>query len=414
MSLYGVMRTGASGMNAQAARLSSVADNVANVNTTGYKAVSSQFSTLLLSNADSDYESGSVLTKVRYHIGAQGGLTTTSSATDLAISGNGFFLVSDGEGSPYLTRAGSFIPDDDGDLVNAAGFKLLGYRVDSTDPENLGELLPVNISTTALTATPSSSGNLRANLPSAAAEVALGNLPSGNTASAQFSAKTSLTVFDSLGSEVKLDVYYTKFDDSTWEMAIFDSRAASQSGGFPYTSGPLATEDLNFGTNGKFVPGQADQITFTVPGGIGLTLNIGGTTQLAANFNVLSATANGSPAGRPERIEFAKDGYVYAVAKSGTRVPIFRIPLGQVTSTDNLTPLTGNVYSASATSGAISIGFSQSDGLGDIMSGSLEQSTVDLAGELTSMIDAQRSYTANSKVFQTGAELMDVLVNLKR
>lgn len=414
MSLYGVMRTGASGMNAQAARLSSVADNVANVNTTGYKAVSCQFSTLLLSNGGNDYECGSVLTKVRHHIGAQGGLTTTSSATDLAISGNGFFLVSDGEGSPYLTRAGSFIPDDDGDLVNAAGFTLLGYRVDSTDPENLGELLPVNISTTALTATPSSSGNLRANLPSAAAEVALGNLPSGNTASAQFSAKTSLTVFDSLGSEVKLDVYYTKFDDSTWEMAIFDSRGASQSGGFPYTSGPLATEDLNFGPNGKFVPGQANQITFTVPGGIGLTLNIGGTTQLAANFSVLSATANGSPAGRPESIQFAKDGYVYAVAQSGTRVPIFRIPLGQVTSTDNLTPLAGNVYSASATSGAVSIGFSQSDGLGDIMSGSLEQSTVDLAGELTSMIDAQRSYTANSKVFQTGAELMDVLVNLKR
>ena len=88
--------------------------------------------------------------------------------------------------------------------------------------------------------------------------------------------------------------------------------------------------------------------------------------------------------------------------------------MGQVTSPDGLTPLAGNVYSASQTSGPIGLGFSRSDGLGEIISSALEQSTVDLAGELTSMIDAQRSYTANSKVFQTGSELMDVLVNLKR
>jgi flagellar hook protein FlgE len=414
MSLYGVMRTGASGMNAQANRLSTVADNIANVNTTGYKAASCQFSTLLLSNSGNDYECGSVQTKVRYHIGAQGGTTSTSSSTDLAISGNGFFVVSDGDGTSYLTRAGAFIPDSDGDLVNAAGFTLLGYRVDPAAPQNLGDLLPVNVSNTALTATPSSGGRLRTNLPFAATEVALGDLPSGNAANAQFTAKTSLIVFDSVGSEVKLDVYYSKTAAGTWEMSVFDSREASPGGGFPYAAGPLATETLNFGPDGRFVTGQADQITFTIPGGISFTADVSGTTQLATNFTVLSATANGSPAGRPEKIEFAKDGFVYAVSQSGTRVPVFRIPLGQVTSPDNLTPLPGNVFSASATSGVVNIGFSQSDGLGDILSGALEQSTVDLAGELTSMIDAQRSYTANSKVFQTGSELMDVLVNLKR
>lgn len=414
MSLYGVMRTGASGMNAQANRLSTVADNIANVNTTGYKAASCQFSTLLLSNAGNDYECGSVLTKVRYHVGAQGGTTSTASSTDLAISGNGFFLVSDSDGPPVLTRAGAFIPDSDGDLVNAAGFTLLGYRVDPTDPQNLGDLLPVNVSNTALTATPSSTGRLRTNLPFAATEVALGDLPSGNAANAAFTAKTSMIVFDSVGSEVKLDVYYAKTAASTWEMSVFDSREASAPGGFPYATGPLATETLAFGPDGKFVTGQVDNVSFTIPGGINFTINVGGTTQLATSFTVLSATANGSPAGRPEKIEFAKDGHVFAVSQSGTRVPVFRIPLGQVTSPDNLTPLPGNVYSASATSGVVNIGFSQSDGLGDIMSGTLEQSTVDLAGELTSMIDAQRSYTANSKVFQTGSELMDVLVNLKR
>jgi flagellar hook protein FlgE len=405
-------------MNAQAARLSTVADNVANVNTTGYKASSCEFSTLLLSNSEINYECGSVLTNVRHHVSTQGGLTSTSSLTDLAISGNGFFLVADPDGTPFLTRAGSFVPDGGGDLVNAAGFTLLGYRIGAEETgvivNGFANLAPVNISNMALTATPSTAGVLRANLPSSAAEMTAGSLPSLNAADSQFTAKSSLIVYDGLGAEVRLDFFYTKTADSTWEIAVFDGRTADAGGSFPYSAGPLATETLNFGMDGKFVAGQADELTFTMPGGTDLTLDLSGTTQLATNYSVLSASSNGSPAGRPDKVEFAKDGYVYALYKSGIRVPVYRIPLGQVTSPDGLTPLPGNVYSASNASGAIGIGFSRSDGLGEIISSALEQSTVDLAGELTTMIDAQRSYTANSKVFQTGSELMDVLVNLKR
>jgi flagellar hook protein FlgE len=418
MSLYGVMRTGASGMNAQATRLSTVADNVANVNTTGYKASSCEFSTLLLSNSDIGYECGSVLPEIRQHISSQGGLTSTSSSTDLAISGNGFFLVSDLDGTPYLTRAGSFIPDGAGDLVNAAGFNLLGYKIDPQGTgvivNGFGNLVPVNVSNMSLTATPSSEGILRTNLPWSAQAVPSSALPSSNPADAEYTAKSSLIVYDGVGAEVKLDVYYSKLADNTWELSIFDGGTADTGGGFPYASGPLSTETLDFGPDGKLVVGQVDEITLAVPGGTDLTLDLAGTTQLATNYTVLAASSNGSPAGRPDKVEFSKDGFVYAVYRSGTRVPVYRIPLGQVTSPDGLTPLPGNVYSASDDSGAIGIGFSRSDGLGEIISSALEQSTVDLASELTSMIDAQRSYTANSKVFQTGSELMDVLVNLKR
>jgi flagellar hook protein FlgE len=418
MSLYGVMRTGASGMSAQATRLSTVADNVANVNTTGYKATSSEFSSLLLSASDIDYQSGSVLTKIRYHVSEQGGLTGTSSTTDLAISGNGFFLVANPEGTPFLTRAGSFVPDGEGNLVNAAGFTLLGYETTAGEPDlvvnGFGNLVPVNMSTVSLTANPSTTGVLRTNLPSAAPDVPLGDLPSANGAGAQFTAKSSLIVFDNLGAEVKLDIFYSKVSGSSWEVSIFDGRTAAPGGGFPYSAGPLATEALNFGPDGKFVTGQTEEVTLTVPGGAPFTLDLEGTTQLATGYTVFPASTNGSPAGRPDKMEFSQDGYVYALYKSGTRVPIYRIPLGQVTSPDRLTPLPGNVYAASNDSGSISINFSRSDGLGEIVSSALEQSTVDLAGELTTMIDAQRSYTANSKVFQTGSELMDVLVNLKR
>ena len=127
MSLYGMMRTGVSGMNAQANRLSTVADNIANAGTTGYKRSSTEFSSLIIPNVTGNYTSGGVTTSVRYATSQQGDLKYTTSTTDLAINGDGFFVVQDPSGKPFLTRAGSFVPDGDGRLVNAAGFYLMGY-----------------------------------------------------------------------------------------------------------------------------------------------------------------------------------------------------------------------------------------------------------------------------------------------
>ena len=127
MSLYGTMRTGVSGMNAQANRLSTVADNIANANTTGYKKASTQFSSLILPSTGGAYNSGGVTTDVRYSISAQGTFTYTTSSTDLAINGQGFFIVQGADGQEYLTRAGAFTPLDAGSLQNSAGFTLMGY-----------------------------------------------------------------------------------------------------------------------------------------------------------------------------------------------------------------------------------------------------------------------------------------------
>lgn len=418
MGLYGVMRTGISGMNAQANRLSTVADNVANVNTTGYKSSSCEFSTLVLSNCETDYESGSVLTDIRHNIGEQGGLVGTSSVSDLAISGNGFFMVSDTAGEPYLTRSGAFIPDASGTLVNAAGFSLLGYKLNPDQPtitlNGFSNLTPVSFGGSSLLATPSSLGTIKANLPSSASDVAISDLPSLNSTTSTYTDKSSLVVYDSLGGEVKLDIYFAKTSTSNWELSVYDSRDAATGGSFPYASGPLTTQALLFGADGKIDPSQASQFTFAIPGGSDFTLDITGTTQLATGYTVLSTSVNGTPAGVPKDVEIARDGYVYAIYDGGTRIPVFRIPLAHVTSADLLTPLAGNVYQASSEAGGVMVAFAQSAGLGDIMSRTLEQSTVDLASELTTMIDAQRGYTANSKVFQTGSELMDVLVNLKR
>ncbi|MCA3561398.1 MAG: flagellar hook protein FlgE [Aestuariivirga sp.] len=418
MSLYGVMRTGVSGMNAQANRLSTVADNVANVNTTGYKSSSCEFSSLILSNWDSAFESGAVLTDVRHNIDAQGGLVGTSSVSDLAIRGGGFFMVANPAGTPYLTRAGAFVPDDSGTLVNAAGFALLGYKLNPGQPavtlNGFNNLTPVSFGGPSLSATPSSQGAIRANLPSTAGIIAVSNLPSFNNASSTYTAKSSLIVYDNLGAEVNLDIYFAKTGAGNWEMSVYDSRDAASNGGFPYSTGPLTTQTLAFGADGRLDPSQPSSFTFTIPGGADFTLGVGGTTQFATGYTVLSASVNGTPAGAPKNVEISRDGFVYAIYDGGTRIPVFRIPLAHVTSPNLLTPLAGNVFQASSETGGISVGFAQSAGLGDIMSKTLEQSTVDLASELTTMIDAQRAYTANSKVFQTGSELMDVLVNLKR
>jgi len=155
-------------------------------------------------------------------------------------------------------------------------------------------------------------------------------------------------------------------------------------------------------------------LTFEIPGGQEMTLDFAGTTQLAAGFSTFTADVNGHAASAVTGYDISADGIVSLQYADGTLEPRYRIPLATVTSPDNLTVLDGNTYAQSATSGVIVIGFAGTSSFGTIQSGSLENSNVDMAGELTEMIQSQRSYTANSKVFQTSADLLDVLVNLKR
>ena len=125
MSIFGSMKTAVSGMSAQANRLSTVSDNIANANTVGYKAVSTSFSSLVLPSSSGNYNSGGVQTSVRQAISQQGDISYTTSDYDLAISGDGFFIVQSADGTPVLTRAGDFSVDSDGNLVNGAGFTLM-------------------------------------------------------------------------------------------------------------------------------------------------------------------------------------------------------------------------------------------------------------------------------------------------
>ncbi|QKD02100.1 flagellar hook protein FlgE [Mesorhizobium loti] len=419
MSLYGMMRTGVSGMNAQANRLSTTADNIANSDTTGYKRSSAEFSTLIMPSTGGAYNSGGVTTTIRQAVSDPGVLQYTTSVSDLAVSGDGFFVVQDPSGTPFLTRAGAFVPDAQGRLVNAAGFQLMAYSYANGTPaatvNGFEGLEPVVISDQGLTATPSTTGSYSGNLPAGATPVAAGNLPSANAATAQYTSKSSMVAYDNLGNKKLLDVYFTNTGAGTWEVAVFDQSKATPGTGFPYAAGgALGSANLTFDTTTGKLTGTPTGISFTVPGGASLNLDLSKLTQLGTGFTVSDAQVNGNAPSTIDKIQISKDGTIYAQFKDGTSKALYKIPLADVQSPDQLKALPGNVYAQGTDSGAVRVGFANEGKAGSIISGALENSNVDIAEELTDMIAAQRSYTANSKVFQTGSDLMDVLVNLKR
>ena len=233
---------------------------------------------------------------------------------------------------------------------------------------------------------------------------------SANAAASVYTSKNSIITYGNKGEQVTLDVYYTKTAADTWEVAIYDQAdAASTTAPFPYASGPVSTTTLNFDpANGDLV--SPTSLSFTVPGGQTLNLDISRSSQLASSFAPRAVSIDGNAAADVDHVEVNDKGEIYGIYTNGARVLNFTVPLARVPSPDNLTPVSGNVFSLSGTSGDIQVGTAASLGLGTIVSSALEASTVDIASELTLMIETQRNYTANSKVFQTGAELSDVLV----
>ncbi|OCP16909.1 MULTISPECIES: flagellar hook protein FlgE [unclassified Ensifer] len=403
MSLYGSMRTGVSGMNAQSNRLGTVAENIANSNTTGYKRASTEFSSMILPSGGGNYNSGGVETQVRYSISQQGGTSYTTSASDLAINGGGFFIVQGNGGENFLTRAGSFVPDKDGNLVNTAGFKLMGYEYKAgADPtvvvNGFDGLTEVKLKDEGLVAAGSTKGAMDANLPSGAA---VGD-----------QSKTSMVVYDSQGNTRILDFTYQKTGPNAWSLNVVDRASGTN----------IGSQTMTFDAAGKRIGAVPATLTTTAMTGLpgtganlgALTIDTTKTTQLGGDFTSSGGGIDGSKPSKMSGFEIDKEGIVYVKYGDGNLIPKFRIALATVQSPDKLLPQSGNVYSQGTDSGVIVTGFAGSGAFGNIQSKALENSNVDIANELTSMIEAQRNYTANSKVFQTASDLLEVLVNLKR
>lgn len=402
MSLTGVLRTGVSGMNAQTNRIATVAENIQNASTTGYKRTSTEFSSLLLeSSGTGNYNSGAVDTVVRRAVNEQGSVAFTTSDTDLAIQGAGFFVVKDGSGGQYLTRAGNFVKDGaTGTLVNSGGFTLMGYALDAQGQPDLAKgLVPITADTATTQARPTTAATVSGNLPYDAAIIA-----TPGTADGTYTKKVSVKTYDNVGTAVTLDVYATKTAADTWNIALYQPATG---GGAPTKLGEAA---MTFGTDGQIT--GATTTTVTTPWGP-VGLDGSKLTQLAGDFD-MKATANGTPPTAGTGVAFGEDGTVFTLYADGSRAASYKVPLASVRSPDALLPKAGNVFEANGESGQMEFGYAQLGGLGTLKSKALEQSNADVATELTTMIESQSAYTANSKVFMTGTEMLETLMNLKR
>jgi flagellar hook protein FlgE len=414
MGLYDAMNASVTGMNAQSNYLANIGQNISNADTVGYKEADTQFSTLVDQAAVGQTSAGGVSSVTRLDVSQQGTLEGSTTATDLAISGNGFFVVSNGGGQQFLTRSGSFVPDASGNLVNAAGYYLNGYSLANGAPtiasNSLTGMQVVNVNGTGLSATATTSGTLTVNLPSTDSLVAATNLPSLNSASSTYSEKTSMVMYDQLGASQTIDLYMANTGGNSWEVTAYNHADASSSGGFPYSSKPLATQTLNFGSTGDLTSGSP--LSIPVPGGATMSLNLSGMTQLAGSFSVATSTVNGNAPASVSSVTIGTDGTLSYQLSNGSTVAGYKIPLASVASPDNLQPVTGNAFSVNILSGQPSVGTAGTGELGTINSSELEQSTVDIATELTNMIVAQRGYEANSQVFKAGADLLSNLIQL--
>lgn len=421
MSLSGSMNTAVSGLQAQASRLSAVGDNVANSDTTGYKRVQTAFSSLVVgSTGTGSYNSGGVQSTTTQTISQAGSYQSTTSNTDLAIQGSGYFVVQDTSGNIFLTRAGDFTADKNGYLVNSSGYTLMGYSYANGDPASVINgfegLVPVKVKDDTLSATATTTGTLKGNLNSNTKAVdSTAKVPDDNDAASVYSYKSSVVAYDSLGNANQYDIYYTKTADNSWDVNVFRTSEATASTNFPYTNGSLGATTLDFNSStGKVSSGGS--LSFTdnsLDPAQTITLDLTGMTQLGSD-NSSTGTVNGNKASASASVAIDTNGNIVATYGDGTTSSLYKVAMATVASPDNLKSVSGTAYQVTADAGTVVVGFANTGSFGSINSKTLEASNVDLASELTNMIQSQRSYSANSKVFQTASDMMDTLIGLKR
>mgnify|MGYP001418849081 CR=1 FL=1 len=437
MSIYTALRAGVSGLTANSSALAVISDNIANVNTVGYKRSGVDFSALVnAQNSNTTYNAGGVLPLTRQQISLQGSLEQSRSPTDLAISGDGFFIVSPNNqqlsngGSVLFTRAGSFTIDAQGYMVNAQGLFLQGWPVNSdgsvvSSPTSLSAIEPINISGVGGLAEQTGNVGINANLNSDQTSYAgppayaAGDMATG-AVTPHF--ESSLEVFDSLGAPRTIAFGFLKTGPNTWQVESY-ARPNSNITGGAATGGLLATGTLTFNADGtvQTVTGTIGA-TFTIPWAastgaasqdIDLDLQTG-MTQFAKSYGVTSVTADGVPPGDLVGLVLEGDGFLTAQFSNGRARALYQIPLATFLNPNGLAPDQGGAFRTTLESGLYNINASNAGGAGRIVSGALEASNVDLAAEFTNLITTQRAYSAASRIITTADQMLEELLMIKR
>lgn len=472
MSLTSSLYSGISGLSATGDSMQIIGDNLSNTNTTGFKSASYSFEDLLSQSISTQSGTaqigrGTALSDISTDW-SQGSFETTGNSTDLAISGDGFFIVRDAAGeSTYYTRAGEFSFDDEGNLVNSTGYVVQGWELNA-DGEAVGAVTDITLEAWTSPPQESTEATLIINLDSDADDnttAAAGGLDSawdGSDAdgdgiyieSDAYEYQTSVTVYDSLGNTHDVTVYFDKTDtDGVWEYIITCDPEEDARTGVLATDpelGLLATGTITFSTGSGEILGMTMldgltglattydsggsgyfQFTTDFLGGTGtdmqVAFNLGtryngsdwenegeSTTQYATESATTYQTADGYGAGALESIDVDVDGTITGSYSNGATIPLYQIALADFVAVDGLKKLGGSLYAETSASGAATTNFPGTSGLGSISPNSLEQSNVDIATEFVKMIQIQRSYQANSKIITTVDDMLSNTINMKR
>src|SRR5258706_15844534 len=433
MALTGALFSGVSGLNANGNAMNIIGDNIANVNTVGFRRSRAFFSDRWSAKVGGARVATGARLAASSRLFTQGGVETTNSPTDMAIEGTGMFVLKDAQGAEFYSRAGQFNLDKDGTLVNLEGLKVQGFELDANgNPVSGLTDVVVNakrLSPPIVTSQIDLGLNLDATsaVPAAAlpADVAgTQAAPGAWFAGSNFS--TVVTVFDSLGTAHDLTFLFRKTATANqWSYRVV-ADAGEITGG---TAGNLeqvgaAGGLLAFNPDGTFIPGGPTSITAIGPvawsnGASNQTIaaaNLGftGATQFSLPSAVSLLSQNGAPSGAVVSLSIDTSGLVTGHFSSGQVEPLYRIALADFNNPAGPTHLGNTLFQQSSGSGDPIFGNPGDGGLGTILPGSLELSNVDLATEFVKMVTTQRGFQANSKIITVTDTLLEEVVNLKR
>ncbi|WP_417762026.1 flagellar hook protein FlgE [Shewanella sp.] len=450
--------TALSGINAAQKDLNVTANNIANVNTTGFKESRAEFADVyansIFTNSKTAVGGGVSTTQVaqQFH---QGNLLSTNNALDMAINGNGFFVTSSGIGDQDFsyTRAGAFKRDDSGFLVDSMGNYLQAFQVDSD-----GNAASVSLSTTRPVQIPDTAGS-----PQATSEVGISmNLDSSSetydptafdpTDSSTFNNSTAVTIYDSLGESHTLTSYFVRPNDAaytgnsswvayyaidgqpvnldgaagTYDIDVNGDGTADGTPQTATTAGGWTGAVLSFDASGNFTGSSPTSITTQQLGIAGanvlgasadgtqqLDISFNTPTQFAESFSTTSLTQNGVTVGRLTNVEVGTDGVISATYSNGSTVPLGQVALVRFANEQGLTQVGNTSWKASLESGEALAGEANTGIFGAIRSSSLEQSNVDLTTELVDLISAQRNFQANSRTLEVNNTLQQTILQIR-
>lgn len=382
--------TGITGLSSQADSMGVIGDNIANVKTVGFKSNRVSFANVLGNVMDGKTVGNGVQIWDVSTAWIQGAPETTGIATDLAINGRGLFMVNDSDGTTYYTRAGQFNFDKDRFLVNPDGLVLQGYPVDSDGA--LGAMSDIRYTNSPPRATEQFGTTVNLDADAVAGDTFM----------------TTVTVYDSLGSQIDLNIAFENTGPGAWTWTPETSAGTVTGGG-----------TLQFNAEGILDPATDATINITPSSGanpLDLTwvLSDGTVTGYASPSSTTYATQDGFPDGTLESVSIDQDGFVMGIYSNGEQERLYRIALADFPNYNGLNSVGDNLYVRTFEAGDVTEGTPSNGRLGTLTSGALEMSNVDLSREFVNLITTQRAYQANSKVIITSDEMLAELMNIKR